>query len=67
MTADDPLLTPREAGLQLRRSDKYVRLLAQTGKLRHIATTGPGGQARYLIPQSAIDEYLRAHTVRRIA
>lgn len=63
VTVTDPLLRPKEAALRLRKHEKSVRILCAAGKLRHVRTDG----GRYLIPESAIDEYIRLHTVSRTA
>ena len=67
MPSTDPLLTPSEAGEQLRKHEKSVRLLCQTKQIRHLVEYGPSGQPRYKIPQSAVDEYIQRHMVRRTA
>lgn len=67
MPANDPLLLPKEAGLQLRKHEKTIRMMCAAGEIRHIAEYGPTGQPRYKIPQSAIDEYLQRHMVARTA
>lgn len=61
----DTLLTPRQAVAQLHMSPRAVRELCATRQITHIMTTGPQGQARYRITQSAIAEFLREHTVTR--
>lgn len=60
------LLSPKQAGERLRMHEKSVRILCAGGKLRHVLL-GTAVQPRYKIPESAIDEYLRAHMVRRTA
>ena len=63
----EPLLTPAEAAPLLggKTTAATVRILCAGHKIRHMVTFGEKGQARYRIPVSAIDEYVRAHTIQR--
>ena len=61
----DTLLTPRQAAAQLHMSPRAVRELCSSREITHIEMTGPKGQPRYLIAQSAINTWLREHTVTR--
>lgn len=63
----EPLLTPAEAAPLLggKTTAATVRILCAGRQIRHMVTFGPRGQARYRIPESAIDEYIRAHTIQR--
>ncbi|MEH1498423.1 helix-turn-helix domain-containing protein [Cutibacterium avidum] len=65
MNTTEVLLTPRQAAEQLGKSARTVRKMCSTREITHIETTGPKGQARYRISQSAIAAFLREHTVTR--
>lgn len=65
MSTTEVLLTPRQAAAQLHKSPRSVRELCSSRQITHIVTTGPKGQARYRITQSAITAFLREHTVTR--
>lgn len=65
MSTTEVLLTPRQAAAQLHMSPRAVRELCSSRQITHIVTTGPQGQARYRISQSAITAFLREHTVTR--
>ena len=66
MAEHEHLFTPKQAAPLLGMHEKSVRILCAGGKLRHVLL-GTNVQPRYKIPESAIDEYLRAHMVRRTA
>lgn len=61
----DTLLTPRQAAAQLHMSPRAVREMCSSREITHIEMTGPKGQPRYLIAQSAINAWMREHTVTR--
>jgi len=65
MSTTEVLLTPRQAAEQMNMSPRAVRELCSSRQITHIETTGPQGQARYRIAQSAIAAFLREHTVTR--
>lgn len=65
MSTTEVLLTPRQAAEQLGKSARTVRELCSSREITHIEMTGPKGQPRYLIAQSAINTWLREHTVTR--
>jgi len=65
MNTTEALLTPRQAAEQLHMSPRAVRELCSSRKITHIETTGPKGQARYRITQSAINAWMREKTVTR--
>lgn len=65
MSTTEAFFTPRQAAEQLGKSARTVRKMCSTREITHIKTTGPKGQPRYHIPQSAIAAFLREHTVTR--
>lgn len=65
MSTTEVLLTPRQAAAQLHMSPRAVRELCSSRQITCIVTTGPKGQARYRIQPSALEAFLREHTVTR--
>lgn len=55
------MLTVREAAPRLRVSQNTVYALCSARKLRHVRVGL--GRGKVLIPEDAIDEFLRGHTV----
>ncbi len=59
----EELHKPEDVAPRLHTSAKGVRILCQTRQIRHIAIPRGEGSPRYLIPESAVAEYLQQHTV----
>ncbi|MDU7718820.1 MAG: helix-turn-helix domain-containing protein [Cutibacterium avidum] len=65
MSTPEALLTTSQAAQRLGMHPRTVRDLCASRQITCIVTTGPKGQARYRIQPSALEAFLREHTVTR--